>query len=516
MIREPERLVGTTLGGKYRLDELLGAGAFGAVFRGWHLRLDLPVAVKVAFRVEGAFGKRFRREARTLMRLHHPHIVRVYDYDREPDGLSYLVQEFVAGRTLKAVLADVGPLPPAVVVEIGCQTLSALAVAHAEGIVHRDVKLENLMLAGDLVPPSIRLLDFGVAKLRQGDAEVSELTQTGGSLGTPAYMAPEQIRGEPVPSSDLYAVGVTLYYLLTGRRPFPQRAPEVYLAHMTQPPPPLPPSVPEEVARVVHRALAKTPEERHASALEMMAALGASLPTLAEAPFEPVHARTVETPAIATTLRDDPPPAFSLHTSPPEISHTSAEMRGVVAPGAPTRRGGPRNARWGALAVVSSALVILFVLVRWLDGGSAGFETVPSPAEPSTIAAGPIIAEAEAPTADGITGSDGGADGGGGDATVEAEGDATVARVVDAGPTRDGSPPIAAPPTRRPAPARRRTEESLDSLLGRADKALAACRCAEAERLIDAARRRDPAQARKRDPELRKKCKTRIRGVSCP
>lgn len=272
-MQHPESLIGATLDGKYRLDALLGVGGFGAVYRGWHLRLELPVAVKIAFRVEGAFGERFRREARVLMRLHHPHIVRVYDYDRTADGLVYLVQEFVAGRTLNAVILERGPLPPSDVVELGRQVLSALAAAHSVGIIHRDIKPDNLMLTGSIEAPCLRLLDFGIAKLHQIGSGEAELTQTGKLIGTPAYMAPEQIRGQPVPASDLYAVGIMLFFLLTGQRPYPYPIPQVLISHLQDPIPQLPSEVPPNLARVVHRAMAKTPFDRYVSADEMRTAL---------------------------------------------------------------------------------------------------------------------------------------------------------------------------------------------------------------------------------------------------
>lgn len=275
-MKRSEALLGVTLGGKYRIDAPLGSGAHGAVYRGWHLLLDLPVAIKVAFHQSGAREQRFRSEARTLMRFSHPHVVRVYDYAREPDGLAYLVQEFVEGQTLGDVLASNGPLDAELVIEIGLQCLSALGAAHARGVIHRDVKLANVMLRYDGDRPSVRLLDFGIAKLLDAaEDDDAGLTEAGGALGTPAFMAPEQIRGRPVPASDLYAVGVVLYCLLTGTKPFPQKAPQVYMAHMHEPVPALPASVPAALGAIVRQAMAKTLDRRFRSADEMSAALRA-------------------------------------------------------------------------------------------------------------------------------------------------------------------------------------------------------------------------------------------------
>lgn len=502
-MRQPQELVGLTLGGKYRLDALLGAGAYGAVYRGWHLALDLPVAVKVAFRVEGAFGKRFRREARTLMSLHHRHIVRVYDYDREPGGLVYLVQEFVAGRTLKAVLAEEGPLPPAVVVEIGCQTLAALAAAHAEGIVHRDIKLDNLMLAGDLHPPSVRLLDFGVAKLRQGDADASDLTHAGGTLGTPAYMAPEQIRGEPEPASDLYAVGVTLFYLLTGAKPFPQRPPEVYIAHLQHPVPLLPASVPTALAEVVRRALAKTPAERHASADEMSAALRAAMPGIGARPASNGPLSIGEALSHTTTAVDKVAPSGGMDW--PDVSQTSAEMQGVL--GRSERNSRSNRARpWVAVAAMGGVAAVTAWAFPWssLDGIGSPSEVV----EDTGVRDGSRDDEA------------------GVGATVDAAVDAAVDEVTDAGSDADSSiivvvdatPPVpldmaARPPVpvavkRQRQPVRPATPQisPVDRAGRKAQEALGLCHCDDAAAFIQVVRSHDAKRAEGLASAYRKKC----------
>ncbi len=291
-----EALIGTVLGDKYRLDALLGSGGMGAVYRGWHTFLDVPIAVKVAFRVDGSLGRRFKREARTLMALRHPHIVRMYDYGQDADGHVYMVQEFVDGRPLDALLRAHGRLPANTVVQIGVQTLSALAAAHRSGVVHRDIKPANLMLRGGLDAPRVQLLDFGIAKMRgEGDADQSELTRTGHSPGTPSYMAPEQIQGNAEPASDLYALGVTLFCLLAGYKPYPYGVPKVYLAHLQDPVPALPADVAPALAAIVRRAMAKTPGARYADADEMAAALR-SLPRLS---IGAVIARPVGAPVAA-------------------------------------------------------------------------------------------------------------------------------------------------------------------------------------------------------------------------
>ncbi|MCA9541427.1 MAG: serine/threonine protein kinase, partial [Myxococcales bacterium] len=288
--------VDRVLGGKYRVDELLGMGGFGAVYRGWHLLLDVPVAIKIAFHFDGTPSQRFRREARTLMRLRHPHIVRVYDYGREEDGRTYMVQEFVEGLPLDTVIGALGPLDPATAIRVALQTLDALGEAHRSGVVHRDVKPGNLMVRDHPDGVWVQLLDFGVAQVDGSvdallDDASPERTRPGAALGTPAYMAPEQIQGRAAPASDLYALGVTLFRVLTGRCPFPQPAPAVYLAHLGEPVPALPSTVPAALAAVIHRAMAKAPADRYPSAEAMAAALEAALETLPARPSSPLVAR---------------------------------------------------------------------------------------------------------------------------------------------------------------------------------------------------------------------------------
>lgn len=313
-MKRSEKLIGHVLGGRYRVDARVGEGAHGAVFRGWHLALDLPVAIKVAYHSDGVLGERFRREARTLMKLSHPHVVRVYDYAREPDGVAWLAQEFVPGRSLQDILASDGVFDPELAVEIGLQTLSALAAAHARGIVHRDVKLSNIMLDTATGTPAVRLLDFGVARL-ETEEDPAQLTADGGVVGTPAFMAPEQIHGAAVPASDLYALGIVLFCLLTGHKPYPHTIHKVLMAHVNDPVPPLPRGVPGPLAAVVRQAMAKTLDRRYRSADEMAAALRAVAASwtrrslrLLVPPDEPEAADPTEVPTAPPAAAPAPAP----------------------------------------------------------------------------------------------------------------------------------------------------------------------------------------------------------------
>jgi serine/threonine protein kinase len=207
---------GQVLSGRYRADQLLGSGGMAAVWRGWDLRLDRPVAIKKlagAGLSEPLATERFHREARTVARLSHPNIVTVYDFGTE-NGDQYLIMELVEGTTVAAMLSD-GPLPLDEAVAIAAQTCDGLAAAHAANIVHRDVKPANLILTPAGV---VKICDFGIARLTAGH---STLTGTTVALGSSKYMAPEQADGQPVDGrADLYALGCTLYAMLAGEPPF--------------------------------------------------------------------------------------------------------------------------------------------------------------------------------------------------------------------------------------------------------------------------------------------------------
>jgi serine/threonine protein kinase len=237
-----------TLLGPYRIDSLLGAGGMGEVFRAVDTRLGRGVAIKTC---PAQFIPRFEREARAISSLNHPHICTLYDV-----GPNYLVMELVEGETLAARLKN-GPLPMELVFEYGTQIAEALMEAHAKGITHRDLKPGNIMIAKMGVSKTgIKVLDFGLAKT--GD---ETLTQTNAIMGTPAYMAPEQLRGQPADTrSDIYSFGLVLYEMATGKRLPPGQ-------------PKLPASIPEKLARVIERCLKETPEERCQKISELVTGL---------------------------------------------------------------------------------------------------------------------------------------------------------------------------------------------------------------------------------------------------
>jgi serine/threonine-protein kinase len=264
--------------GPYRLIRPVGSGGMGDVYLAEHRLLKRPCAVKLV-RPERAGDpgalSRFEREVRATARLRHPNTVEVYDYGRADDGTFYYVMEFLDGLPLDRVVAEYGPLPPGRAVRVLRQLCGALREAHALGLVHRDVKPGNVLLCRQAGEADVaKLVDFGLVRPPDG-LGAGDLTRVGMALGTPDYMPPEQAEGRPVDGrSDLYGVGGTAYFLLTGSPPYPrQTALAALVAHRHAPPPELPPGVPAGLAEVVRRCLAKEPAERFPDAAALERAL---------------------------------------------------------------------------------------------------------------------------------------------------------------------------------------------------------------------------------------------------
>jgi serine/threonine protein kinase len=262
--------------GEYKVVKELGRGAMGVVYLAIHPSLGREMAIKVMARElasDPEFLERFRREGEMAAKLRHPHIVQVFDFAQR-DGLFFIAMEYLGASTLKDLLQESGQQPVARACEILDQLLSALASAHAKGIVHRDIKPANVMLTDE---GSIALTDFSVAHMK----ESSKLTQTGAVLGTPEYMAPEQFEGSWDHRSDLYSAGILLYELLTGFSPFRcNTITEVMrkqLLTVPDPPSAVDFTLPEAISQVVARSLEKDPEARYQSADEMRKAVQAAL-----------------------------------------------------------------------------------------------------------------------------------------------------------------------------------------------------------------------------------------------
>ncbi len=265
-------LIGLSIDGRYRIDSLIGRGGMGAVYRATRLLIGDEVAIKILHTgtaLHPNSAERFRREAHAAARLKHPNAVSIYDFGVSSDGLQYLVMDLVEGRSLREVTRDEGPLNLSLVIEITTQVCAALDEAHRQHIVHRDIKPDNIILNSTPSGLRVKVLDFGIAKLR--DDTASHLTQTGSVLGTPHYMSPEQCLGEELDNrADIYSMGIVLYEMLCGRVPFNSPiSTAVVVQHVNQPPPSLRainPAIPAEVETVVFQALEKRREVRPASA----------------------------------------------------------------------------------------------------------------------------------------------------------------------------------------------------------------------------------------------------------
>jgi tRNA A-37 threonylcarbamoyl transferase component Bud32 len=361
--RRPAAAVEDLLAGRYRLQSRIAVGGMGEVWRADDTVLSRPVAVKTLkseYVDDPDFRARFRAEARSAARLSHPGIASVHDYGEEPDR-AWLVMELVDGEPLSAILRRERSLRPDRVLDLLAQTATALHAAHAGGVVHRDVKPGNLLVRPDGV---LKVTDFGIASV----ADAVPLTRTGIVVGTAYYLSPEQAAGRGVTGqSDLYSLGVVGYECLAGRRLFPGDSPvAVAMAHLHQPPPRLPDTVPAGVRDLIARALAKDPAERprdgaafaaEAHALRTGLVGQAAIPAL---PVEPPPA--VRPPGAAETTS-----LIALPREAPDAAPTSGSAR---VPAGRARSAVRRSAVGLALAVLAVVAVVLGA--RALTGGDPG------------------------------------------------------------------------------------------------------------------------------------------------
>ena len=273
-------LLGTTLGDAYQVVRMVGEGGMGKVYEARHIRLgNKRFAVKMLhpeYARQPDVVARFQREAEAASGIDHPNVLDVYDVHHTEDGRPYMVGEFLEGEEFGDFLERAGKIPSGLAVHITRQICQALGAAHARGVVHRDMKPENVFLTGQLSHPTVKVIDFGISKV--GDAGGAALTRTGMIMGTPSYMAPEQARGERVDHrADVYAVGGILYRALTGQKPFDSEDPSATLTRVLTEEPERPraiePSIPQALELVVQRAMAKEPRDRHPSMADLEADL---------------------------------------------------------------------------------------------------------------------------------------------------------------------------------------------------------------------------------------------------
>lgn len=295
-----DSLVGQTLAGKYSIKELIKSGGMGSVYRGKHVLMDKTVAIKVlrpSLAVDNMVVARFSREAKAASRISHPHAVSVTDFGESENGVVFLVMEYLDGQTLKQIIRNEGPMPLARAVEIVRQVAGALDAAHHQGVIHRDLKSDNIMLSETNGGDWAKVLDFGIAKIQEPEGTRDhDITAPNLVIGTPQYMSPEQCsQTGPIDArSDVYSLGVILYEMLAGRVPFTGESATVIMMKQVQDTPPsilaARPDLPEAVGEVVERALAKQPADRFQTAgdlCEAITAIAADAPAVAALPVTP-------------------------------------------------------------------------------------------------------------------------------------------------------------------------------------------------------------------------------------
>ncbi len=419
-------LSGQTIG-KYRIVEHLGRGGMAEVYKAYQPNLDRYVALKLMHAFLAAdqdFIARFEREAKNVAALRHPNIVQVYDFDVQ-NGTPYMVMEYIEGGTLKSHLEDLAREGKQLSIAEGVHTVEevgkALSYAHSHQMIHRDVKPANVLLE---VGGRVILTDFGIAKILTGPS----YTVTGATIGTPAYMSPEQGLGRPGDHrSDIYALGVMLYQLATGQLPYEADTPlAVMLKHVNEPLP-LPrtfkPDMPEGLERIILKAMAKNPDDRFQSADEMLASLGdldnaqlLVIPPASMAAGATAHAATVAMPVGGKTSAGGAPP-----NTPADATRIAAAAGGSGPAGSTAvNRAGTATGIGGAAALppepitvqkssfpIGLVLVLLLLLVLLVGAGTAfaltgGFGLLPK-ASPTATATVPSPTATAQPTSTSTT-----------------------------------------------------------------------------------------------------------------
>jgi serine/threonine-protein kinase len=380
-------LVGTVLAGRYRIERLLGSGGMGSVYRAEHVLMRKACAVKVLHREMTQVKEvvaRFEREAVAAARIEHPNVATATDFGQLENGSFYLVLEFIEGKSLSQLIAEVGPLNEERALLIARQISDALAAAHAAGIVHRDLKPDNVMLVSkDGGSDFVKVLDFGIAKVKLEEPGPNEqaLTRLNTVMGTPEYMSPEQARGEPVDHrADLYTVGVILYEMLSGRSPFRHEEFVVVLTKkLTEDPPPLPAHVSAGTRELVSGLLQRTPDERPQSALALVSRIDAILgysPAPASVAFAPLSAqlpRGTSNVAFANTVVGEAVPALAssslLERFRPWLAQVLLLAKRPISVGS---RQLPLGAIFAGLLALPLLLALLFSAGAAISGSGAG------------------------------------------------------------------------------------------------------------------------------------------------
>ena len=377
-MREPEELLGSLVAGRYRLDKVLGEGGFGAVYVATNVHDATQVALKVLHtealdRVGG--DDRFRREAELARRLNHPNVVKVLDEGIDEDGTRYIAFELLRGRSLADELGRWGAMQPHRAVHIAIAVLDALASAHEIGIIHRDLKPANVFLLDGT--NELKVLDFGIAKSINKDT-IAGLTQAGQVLGTPAYMAVEQLTGDPVtPATDLFALGVLLSEMLMGKPPYPEGSGpmDIVRSRLTGSTIDLPVDLMRSpVGNIVSRATAPHPSDRYQTAAQMMGDLQQALRSPLLMNTADVSSGLSDVVAMAPT-GTSLPTGIGLPAGAGPMPAPVVTPAGYTEPGAPPAMARPKQqSSTGSVLLVAGVISAIAVaglgVGLWVMGGS--------------------------------------------------------------------------------------------------------------------------------------------------
>lgn len=398
--KDPDSLVGTTFAGKYRIDARLNEGGMGTVYRGTHVLMDKTVAIKVlrpSLAADEKIVARFSREARAASRISHPNALSVTDFGEDESGHVFLVMEYLSGKTLKHVIREEGPLPLARVVDIARQIGDALHAAHEQGVVHRDLKSDNIMLLDTMTSDHAKVLDFGIAKIQESEGAVdTNLTAPNLVLGTPQYMSPEQCsqNSEIDARSDIYSFGVILYEMLVGHVPFSGDSPTmVMMKHLQEPVPSVLEErndLPASVGRVVARAMAKVPSNRYQNVAELIEDLtiasGMTIHRLTPVDTTPAEKKVVsEEPDEVTVVRPRAEPQYV----PPAVQRREPVM--VPVPGAmpPSQHAGSGMNPLKIVIPSAVALLVLFAAIFLFTRNSPATDANANQPQTPALAADP-------------------------------------------------------------------------------------------------------------------------------